>query len=252
MIVDTFAELEDYFKAFAEGHFDLLIVISKGGLGKSFTANKYIHDKVVFKGHSTPLAIFLTLQRSPDKVVLLDDVDTLADNKLNVSLLKQLTDSNSPKMVHYHSTTELLQGVDKSFISRNRLCCLFNDVKRVGKNLAALFTRGVLVDFVPSKGEVLERIKSVFCVDDGDVVFSFIYSNVGVLYGFNLRTYVRACELRLAGLDWKKWLLEEFRLDIPALLVELKGLPVGVRNKLWVSCTGKSVRSLHRYLSKRW
>jgi len=246
VIIRKYDELKEMVKAFSNKKFNLLIIQSKGGLGKSQMVKEYVNDTVFFRGHATPLSIFLKLSDYSASLCIFDDVDELIKNKGNVSLLKQLTETTKYKTVQYNTTSQVLNDKPQSFISQNRVCLLVNDIKRVGKNMKALLTRGFYVSFEPSNEEVFKELEK-FAKDTE--ILSFLGLHLKDLKGFNFRVYVRCLELKSAFLDWKKWVLEEFCRSTDDIVLDLiKDLPVKERDEVWVRETGKSIRTLRRRL----
>ena len=161
MKITTYEELNKYVKAFSNDNFNLLIIKSKGGLSKSQLLKQYAKDSIFFRGHATPLSIFLKLQENSRRKVIFDDVDELIKNKGNISILKQLTETTKIKEVQYNTTSQAMQPDKQSFMSRNKICLLVNDIKRIGHNMQALLTRGFYIDFCPSNQEIMNKLKEL-------------------------------------------------------------------------------------------
>ena len=67
----------------------------------------------------------------------------------------------------------------------------------------------------------------------------------------NFRTYFKCIELKSAGIDWKHYLVSEFKINILVeLAIQLSDLPQEERNARWITETGKSIRTLQRILKK--
>jgi len=248
MKLTTYNELTNFITAFDSGNLNLLIIKSEGGLAKSTLAGELVHDKLYFSGHATPLAIFQKVQQNPDSKLLFDDVDALIQNKGNVSLLKQLADTRKEKTVQYNSTTKIMEGRPQEFVSNNKVMLLVNDIKRVGKNMKALMTRGFYINFVPTREEVMMKLKEF--AKDKEIV-GFLDSNKNNLQELNLRTYVRAKELKEVKLDWKDWIIKEFaRSKAEILFEEIKELKATERNEIWERETGMTVRTLRNWVKK--
>ena len=237
-------------KAFGTGKLGFVIFHSKGGLSKSFLARKYVKDAIVIKGHISPMALYMTCFKNPESLIIFDDVDQLLQSKVCTALLKQICDTDDEKLVTY-TTTSKLDGepVPPRFISKNKVLILANDIKRVGKNIGALLSRSHLFHFCPENDEIFAYLKD-FSSDKE--VLGLIESNLSSLPDFSLRTYVCAVEMKLAGLDWKRFMLDDNRDDRDSdLLDEIVKLPIKKRNKVWCENTGLSVRSLQRALKKK-
>ena len=74
----TYQRLEAYVRAFAEGHFHLLILIGGGGLGKSRSVRAALGGQGCWiEGNATPFGMYARLYRHRDEFVVIDDVDGL-------------------------------------------------------------------------------------------------------------------------------------------------------------------------------
>src|SRR5207253_2457952 len=76
--VRSFAELEQYVRAFAEGHLNLLMIFGQPGVGKSRCVRQALGRKVCWiSGQATPFGIYLQAYEHRDQPIVLDDVDGL-------------------------------------------------------------------------------------------------------------------------------------------------------------------------------
>ena len=142
-----------------------------------------------------------------------------------------------------------MQPDKQSFMSRNKICLLVNDIKRIGHNMQALLTRGFYIDFCPSNQEIMNKLKE-FATDTE--IISFIEANKNQIRDFNLRVYTRSIELKNAGIDWKNWILKEFCIGKEEMILQqIKDLPAKERNEIWEAETGKSIRSLQRRIKNK-
>jgi hypothetical protein len=255
MRITTYTELRQYLTAFKHGHISLLVIRSTGGLGKTYESTRQLPEALVFKGHATPLSIYMDCAKQPHKRVIFDDVDTLVDNKTNVALLKQLCELQEDKPVHYSTTYRVNDAdVPRSFVSNNKVLLLCNDILKVGKNMGALLTRGFFIDFVPTPSEVIAQLREF----DGVVTEVVDYMNEHRdTLDVNYRTYEKCVEImdssRLTGLSWKEWLRGEFSLDRDeeiAKELEQSSLSREEIDLEWTTRTGKSTRTYYRVVRK--
>ena len=220
-----YKELYEYFEAFGGKKLNLLIVVSRGGLGKTFISEEALiqHGPIIFTGHVTPLGMYRELlQRNKEErdfIVIFDDVDTLMLNKTNVALLKQLCDTREDKTIRYVTTSPILRGLQSEFETSCKVLMLMNDVKTEDKNLNALLTRAHLIDFNPPDTEVIRQMKT-FANDTEILKFIEIYAPFSK--SLNFRTYKRATELKEVKLDWKQEVINE--LDVDSRLFEIATL----------------------------
>lgn len=252
MLVRDYKTLCSYAKAFAEGHISLLIVKGEGGLGKTYTIQQVMKEQqhVMFNGHATPLSIYLRLFGHPTERVIFDDVDSLLANKVTVSILKQLCESNKIKTIRYDSTVRInKQAIPKEIRCTNNTCLLCNDMKKFGKNMKALLTRAVYLEFVPTKEEIMRQLSQFPELDKE--VYSFIETNLANLKHLNFRLYMKAVELKIARLDWIEYITGEMANNLETeLIMEIMDLPKKERNQIWKDKTGRHVRTLQRKIKE--
>lgn len=223
--IKTYDQYREYMQAFKLKKLNLLTVVSRGGLGKTFISEEELMTEapLVFTGHVTPMALYKSLyertREEDDVIVIFDDVDALMLNKTIVSLLKQICDTRETKTVRYLSTSGQLGDVPREFDTRCKVLMLMNDLRPEDPNLKALMTRSHLVNFIPKDTEILDNLKT-FGTDKEILNFIEIYAPYSS--ALNLRCYVRAVELRESKLDWKTSVIND--LDVDVQLFEVHNL----------------------------
>ena len=216
LTIKDYDKLDKYMLAFGNKALNLMIVVSRGGLGKTFIAEESLieHAPLIFTGHVTPLGMYKELlernKEEKDFIVIFDDVDTLMLNKTNVALLKQLCDTREEKTIRYSTTSPILKDMDSEFETSCKVLMLMNDVKTEDKNLDALLTRAHLINFEPPDVEIIDRMKTFG--DEKDIL-DFIHIYAPFSKSLNFRVYKRATELKKAGLDWKEEVINELKID---------------------------------------
>ena len=210
----TYERLEAYLRAFAEGHFHLLILIGGAGLGKSRSVRAALGGKGCWiEGNATPFGMYARLYKHRDEYVVIDDVDGLYSDRSGVRLLKCLCQTEEEKAVAWHSDARTLerQGIPREFTTRSRVAILSNDWKTLNKNVAALQDRGHVVLFEPSAAEVHAQAGKWF---DEPEIYAWFAANLHRVRQPSLGHYVRARELKAAGMDWTE-ILELGRRESP-------------------------------------
>lgn len=221
----NYKSLYEYMTAFGSRKLNLLIIVSRGGLGKTFIAEETLIEQgpLIFTGHVTPLGMYKELfernKEEEDFMVVFDDVDALVLNKTNVALLKQLCDTREEKIIKYFTTSPILKNIPNEFETSCKVLMLMNDIKTKDKNLNALLTRAHLVYFDPPDTEIIRHIQT-FGKDKE--VLKFIHLYAPFSKSLNLRIYKRASELKQAGLNWKQDIINE--LDVDQRLFEIEKL----------------------------
>jgi hypothetical protein len=209
--ISTYQELSEFVDRFAKGYLPMLVICSRGGLGKSEEARSRLDRTRVVEigGHVTPLKLFELLYEGRDKPVYFDEIDELLGNPQHVGLLKQLCETRHRKRVMWASTDRRvleITGGNTHFVTRSKVLMLCNSFDAFNANAAAFMTRALPVRFMPGCNEVLAKIESF--AKDPEVV-EFLRQFHGALRTFNLRTYGRLEHLKNADLDWQRYALQE-------------------------------------------
>ena len=123
-------------------------------------------------------------------------------------LLKCLCQTEEEKAVAWHSDARSLerQGIPREFTTISRVIIIANDWKTLNRNVAALQDRGHVLWFEPGAAEVHAQAGRWF---DDPEIYGWFASNLHRVREPSLRHYVRAKELKAAGLDWTEVLAGE-------------------------------------------
>jgi hypothetical protein len=200
--ISTYQRLEDYLRAFARGHLNLLILVGPGGLAKSRSVRGVLGGRGCWiEGNATPFGMYLKLYRHRDEFVVIDDVDGLYSDRSGVRLLKCLCQTEEEKAVAWHSDARSLerQNIPREFTTRSRVVIISNDWRTLNKNVAALQDRGHVLLFEPGAAEVHAQAGKWF--DDREI-YDWFGANLRRVCEPSMRHYVRAGELKAAGMDW--------------------------------------------------
>jgi len=212
--IKTYNQLYDYFKGYTAGNISFLIIQSRGGVGKSYHAEHILDSSTshTFTGHVTPYSLFKITSQHANKRLIFDDVDTLLQNKTNVALLKQITDTTEPRTVKWQ-TTRGGENASESFTSNNQTLVLANQTKWNTADLQALKTRAIYVEFTPTNQEVMSQLSQFF---NDDEILSFISDELEPKpFTLNFRMPIKAKELKNAGIDWKMYLKSTISEQMP-------------------------------------
>ncbi|MGZ6030417.1 MAG: hypothetical protein ACXWNS_01535, partial [Isosphaeraceae bacterium] len=151
---------------------------------------------------------YAKLYRHRDQFVVIDDVDALYADRSGVRLLKCLCQTEEEKAVAWHSDARSLerQRIPREFTTKSRVVIISNDWQTLNKNVAALQDRGHVLLFHPSASEVHAQAGKWF---DDDEIYGWFAANLHRVREPSLRHYVRAKELKAAGMDWTAVLAAE-------------------------------------------
>jgi hypothetical protein len=153
------------------------------------------------EGNATPFGMYVKLYRHRNQFVVIDDVDALYADRSGVRLLKCLCQTEEEKAVAWHTDARSLerQGIPREFVTRSRVVIISNEWRTLNKNVGALQDRGHVLLFQPSAAEVHEQAGKWF--DDREI-YGWFANNLHRVLEPSLRHYVRARELKAAGMDW--------------------------------------------------
>ncbi len=197
-------------RGFAAGHFHLVILVGPGGLAKSRTVRTVLGDQPAawIEGNGTPFGIYTKLYRHKDQFVVIDDVDAIYADRSGVRLLKSLCQTEPEKAVAWHSHARSLerQGIPREFTTTSRVIIIANDWKTLNRNAAALQDRGHVLWFEPGAAEVHAQAEGWF---NDPEIYEWFTANLHRVREPSLRHYVRAKELKAAGMDWTEVLAAE-------------------------------------------
>lgn len=219
--LETYDRLEEYLRAFARGHFHLLILIGSGGLAKSRSVRSVLTGNACWiEGNATPFGMYAKLYRHRNQFVVIDDVDGLSADRNGVRLLKCLCQTEEVKTVGWHSDARSLekQGIPKEFTTKSRVIIISNDWTALNKNVAALQDRGHVLLFQPNAVEVHQKVGAWFADRD---IYEWFGRNLHRIREPSMRHYVRAKELKAAGMDWTEVLISECENPRAQLAAEL-------------------------------
>ena len=142
-----------------------------------------------------------------------------------VRLLKCLCQTNETKRVSWQTASSALdkQGIPRSFETTSRLVIIANEWKTLDRNVAAVQDRGHVISFEPTRDEIHRRTRDWF---DDDEIYDWFGRNLELIALNSMRQYVRAAELKAAGIDWQRVVLQESLPPTTSLVAQLKTDPV--------------------------
>ena len=155
--------------------------------------------------------------------MVLDDVDSLYAERNAVRLLKCLCQTDPVKRLSWHTASATLdkQGIPRSFETRSRVIIIANQWKTLDRNVAAVQDRGHVIRFEPSSAEVHRAVGDWF---DDEEIYEWFGRHLSLVATASMRQYVRAAELKAAGLDWRAMVLQEALPPKTSLVAQLKAV----------------------------
>ena len=179
-----------------------MILTGGPGLAKSRTVKERLGGTVCWiEGNATAFGMYTRLFACRDQLVVIDDVDILYSNAACVRLLKCLCQTEEDKQLAWHSAAAGMEreGIPRQFSTKSRVMIIANDWQTLNRNVAAVQDRGHLISFEPPPEEVHGRVARWF---DDEEILAWFQRHLSLFDRLSMRDYVRAAELKRAGLDW--------------------------------------------------
>jgi hypothetical protein len=221
--ITTYSALEQYARAFADGHLNLLLLCGEPGLGKSQCFRRALHRPVCWiDGNASAFGIYLLAHEHQNQPLVLDDVDGLSRDRHGIRLLKALCQTDPVKTVCWQTVMATRSGVPRQFSTSSRVAIIANQWKSGNADVAALEDRGHCLHFAPSALEIHRQAAGWFWDQE---VFDLVAAYLPWTNQHSLRTYVLAWELKKAGLDWRQAVLSRCLTGVALEVAKLKSNP---------------------------
>jgi hypothetical protein len=223
--VASYDELEQYVRAFADGHLNLLMIFGPAGVGKSRCVRHTLGSQVCWiGGQATPFGIYLQAYEYRHKPIVLDDVDGLYANGAGIRLLKALGQTERTKTLSWQSDAPTLErrGIPRQFTTASRVVLVGNSWKTLNADVAALEDRGHLLLFEPAPQEVHLQAARWFWDQE---IFDFVAEHLHLMAPHSLRAYQQAAELKAAGMNWRHVVLSRCLTGAALEVAKLKANP---------------------------
>ena len=150
------------------------------------------------------------------------------------ALLKPLCNTARVKRISWLTNLTLNDpDVPACFVTTSSVILIANEWRTVNASVRALEDRAIILHFDPPKTEVHRRVKKWF---QDTEVYGFVEQNLPWVTDLSMRHYVKASQLRCAGLpDWRDSLLQmvlpDQRLARPRGVAAGTDLEVGSRTE---------------------
>jgi hypothetical protein len=220
-VVRTYAEYGQFVESFFRGHYQLLILVGRPGLSKSFEFEQRLgRAGHLIRGWAAPLQAYIEAYRHRNKLLVFDDAEVLWKRPGGRILIRSLAEHRSRKHVQWRSTTRELssQGIPQSFTTTSKVAIIANRfVFGAEDEREAVLDRAHLVYFDPTPLEVHTRVADWYW---DQTIFDHIGERLHMLDEVSARTYIKAWERRMADGDWKKLIEETYCHKSTTLLVQ--------------------------------
>lgn len=210
--IRTYDALKPWLDGFRADTFNLLFLTGAPGLGKSRMVRAALGTRphLWIEGHATPLKAYMELYRHRDQPVVFDDEDTFHSHPQKVALMKCLCGTEPVKRLAWDTTSPVLDEacVPGSFETASKVMVVTNRATAVAPGVAALFDRGSVLAFEPTAAELHAQVEP--WLGDPEVL-AFFAEWLPLIAAPSMRLYVKAKEMKAAGIDWKAVLLKQWK-----------------------------------------
>lgn len=254
--VRTYSDLERCARAFADGHFEVFILLGGPGLEKTTVLRRAMGeaDARWIEGTLSAFQLYCELWDHRNKPFVIDDVDNLYGDKSAVRLLKCVCQTEKVKTVGWHTNATKLafEGIPREFATSSCVAIIANEWNNLNKNIGAVEDRGILLNFKPPAEEVHRRVAPWFRDEE---ILRFVGEHLHLVAEPSMRHYVNARKMKAAKLDWRAALLESFGLTPEKLVIaRLKSDPSFASEEArvaeFIRQTGRSRATYFRFARK--
>lgn len=207
-----------------------VLITGEGGVGKSTIVTSILKkegvDFVYLNSYSTALKLFINCYNNRTKTIVLDDIESILQDKKGVSILKSLLWGNGNRLVTYETTTKM--DIPTRYIFEGKIIILSNatlDDDIVMNSLKSrLICREISISFKEKVKLAGDIIKSNYPkLEDGDVeqIVAFIEEHTNkATKNLNFRTFIKVAEYYTSiPYSWRELAKEEFEVDSDKELV---------------------------------
>jgi len=215
-----FKNLERLTKMVGRGIQPSLVITGGAGLGKTYLVKKTLTDMgleeakqfVHFKGRATAAGLFVTIYENSDKIIVLDDCDSVFKDVDAVNLLKAALDSYDTRKLSYISTKPLKDTygdpVPRHFEFTGKIIFISNISQ--SKLDDAIKSRSFVADISMNTKQMFKRIDDLkeqmetkIPVEIKDKALNIMKSLEAKYEGveINLRSFIKACRICAMGFE---------------------------------------------------
>jgi len=120
-------------------------------------------------GRMSAFECFRELRDDPRSLIIFDDLSGILGDRHFVSLLQQLCETRSIRDVRWNTGTHMLKDEEKFFSCTSRVLVVLNELPRHNDGVLAVLDRLDGINFVPSKREIITRMRRIW-PDHGKLV----------------------------------------------------------------------------------
>ena len=215
-----FNNLERLTKMVGRGIQPSLVITGGAGLGKTYLVKKTLTDMgleeakqfVHFKGRATAAGLFVTLYENSDKIIVLDDCDSVFKDMDAVNMLKAALDSYDTRKLSYISTKPLKDAygdpVPRHFEFTGKIIFISNISQ--SKLDDAIKSRSFVSDISMNTKQMFQRIDDLKTQIETKIPIEVKDTALEIMKGLekkydgveiNLRSFIKACRICAMGFE---------------------------------------------------
>jgi hypothetical protein len=128
---------KDYIDMLINNHINSILCYSKAGYGKTYTTINELNNKnveyIYVSGITTAVALYKLLYDNRNKIIVIDDVETIFQDDRIINILKAaLWKVGNKRVISYKTSSVVLEDYPDSFTYNGKIIILANEIK--GKN----------------------------------------------------------------------------------------------------------------------
>ena len=215
-----FNNLERLTKMVGRGIQPSLVITGGAGLGKTYLVKKTLTDMgleeakqfVHFKGRATAAGLFVTLYENSDKIIVLDDCDSVFKDMDAVNMLKAALDSYDTRKLSYISTKPLKDAygdpVPRHFEFTGKIIFISNISQ--SKLDEAIKSRSFVSDISMNTKQMFQRIDDLKSQIETKIPNEVKDKALEIMKALekkydgveiNLRSFIKACRICAMGFE---------------------------------------------------
>lgn len=205
-----------------------LVITGSAGTGKTFLVKQTLTDMgldestdfVHFKGRATAAGLFVTLYENCDKIVVLDDCDSVFKDDDAVNILKAALDSYDTRKISYLTTKPLKDEfgghLPRSFEFTGKIIFISNISQT--KLDEAIRSRSFVADIDLTKEQMFERVEQLMAKMEPQIPKAAKDQAVQIMreleeefagVSINLRSFIKAARICAMGFEDPKMMVAE-------------------------------------------
>ena len=226
--VEMFGNLERLTKMVGRGVQPSLVITGMAGVGKTHLVKETLkgmglresHEFVHFKGRATAAGLFITLYQNSDKVVILDDCDSVFKDDDAVNILKAALDSYDTRKISYISSKKLKDEfgdpIPAHFEFTGRIIFISNiNQSRLDE---AIRSRSFVADISMNTAQMFQRMEQLLPTMEKSIPLAAKEQALAIMkdldkkylgIDINLRSFIKAARICAMGFDNPEMMVAE-------------------------------------------